>query len=111
MEYPREIKMQRVLPLMILSLHLVLHVTLSISGKALPFELFNLLLLATNTFIGIFLYRGKGHFIVGIGVMLIIASHGMIGHKVSPDSLTSGALLMINILTFYTGFKVFESLA
>ena len=101
---------QQILPLIILFLHLVLHVTLSIFEKTLPFELFNLLLLSTNVFIGLFLYRGKGHFIIGIGIMLLIASHGMIGHKVSPDSLTSGALLMINILTFYTGFKIFESL-
>lgn len=102
--------MQRVLPLLLLFLHFVVHLILGISGKIQPFELFNLLLLLANIVIGIFLYRGKGHLIIGIGVMFIIASHEMIGHKITPDSLTSGALLMINILTFYTGFRIYEAL-
>ena len=110
MEPYRKEKIQRIIPAALILLHLALHVILGISGKIQPFELFNLLLLAANIAIGTSLSRGKGHLIIGMGVMAIIASHAIIGHKVAPDSLTSGALLMINILTFYTGYKIYEAL-
>jgi molybdate/tungstate transport system permease protein len=110
MEHSKSGKTQRILPLLLVCLHLLINVILGISGKIQPFELFNLLLLSANVVIGILLYRGKGHLIIGTGVMILIATHGMIGHKISPDSLTSGALLMINILAFYSGYKIFDTL-
>jgi len=109
MDRPNRRKLASLPPTLFL-LHLTLHVVLGTRGTIQPFELFNLLLLLTNGGIAAFLRRGRGHPVIGVGIMIIIATHGMIGHRISPDALTSGALLMVNILTLYTGFKVFEAL-
>lgn len=40
--------------------------------------------------------------------MMILAAHGFIGQKIAPDALTSGAILMVNLLTLYVGYKIFS---
>jgi len=42
---------------------------------------------------------------------LIIMSHAFIGQRIAPDALTSGSILLINILVLYVGFKIYEYLS
>ena len=72
--------------------------------------MFNLLLLVANLVIALLVYHKKADLLIGIGVMSIVGSHAIIGQKLAPDSLTSGAILMVNILILYVGFKIFEEL-
>jgi molybdate/tungstate transport system permease protein len=102
--------LQHIVPIFLLFTHIVLHISLGISGWLQPFELFNLLLLIANGVIALLVYRGKANLLIGIGIMLIVGSHAMIGQRLAPDSLTSGAILMVNILILYVGFKIFEEL-
>ncbi len=99
-----------IIPAALLSLHLALYIASGARGWLQPFELFNLLLLASNIAIAVFLRKGKGDPLAGAGIMLIIAGHAVIGQRIAPDPLTGGALLLVNILILYTGFKVFEKL-
>lgn len=103
--------LQHIVPIFLLFIHIILHIGLGISGWLQPFELFNLLLLAANVIIALLVYRRKVDFWIGTGIMLIVGSHAMIGQKLAPDSLTSGAILMVNILILYVGFKIFEELS
>lgn len=103
----------RRLPPAFFGVHLVLHVLLSIRGWVLPFELFNLMLLAANAALAVWLGRmsSRGHVLLGLTMMLMIASHGLIGQRMAPDSLTSGALLLVNLLVVYVGYHVFTQLS
>jgi molybdate/tungstate transport system permease protein len=96
--------------LVIAVLHLALHVIFGIRGWLQPFELFNLLLLGGNLVLAALAAARKVDRLMGPAVMLLIASHALIGQHLAPDSLTSGAILMVNILTVYAGFKIFDNL-
>lgn len=100
----------KTIPLFIFIVQLVLYIVLGASNWIMPFELFNIMLLVSNFIIAVMLYRGKGGLLMGTSIMLIIASHAFIGQKIAPDSLTSGSILMINILILYVGFKIYEKL-
>lgn len=102
----------RRLPGLLLGVHVVLHVVLSARGRVLPFELFNLMLLAANVGLAVWLARPAraGHRLLGLVMMGLIASHGLIGQRMAPDSLTSGALLMVNLLIVYVGYHIFTRL-
>ncbi len=97
-------------PLLIAALHLALHLVLGALGWIRPFEFFTLLLLAANLLLAALTIRGNADRLMGPAVMLLIASHALVGQHLAPDSLTSGAILMVNILTVYAGFKIFERL-
>jgi molybdate/tungstate transport system permease protein len=99
-----------IVPLLIAGLHLVLHAWLGHLGWIRPFELFNLLLLAANLVLAVLAAQRRIGRLMGPAVMILIASHALIGQQLAPDSLTSGAILMVNILTVYAGFKIFENL-
>jgi len=97
-------------PLFVLAVQLVLYFVLGSYGWMNPIELFNLLLLSSNTVIAVLLFRGKSNLPMGLSIMLIIFSHAVIGQKMAPDSLTSGSILMVNILVLYVGFNIYEQL-
>lgn len=96
--------------LVIAALHLALLVTFGLRGWLQPCELFNLLLLGANLTLAALVVAKKGDRFMTPAIMLLIASHALIGQHLAPDSLTSGAILMVNILTVYAGFNIFEHL-
>ncbi len=100
----------RSIPPFIFFSHLILNIILGMTKWIMPFELFNLMLIGANFIIALMLYRGKGNLLLGSSIMLVILSHAVIGQKIAPDSLTSGSILMINILILYVGFKIYEQL-
>jgi len=104
-------RLQKILPPSIFAIHLALHVILGLLGFVSPIELFNLLLLVSNLTVMLWIVRGKISALEGVGVMIIIASHALIGQKLAPDSLTSGTILMVNILIVYVGSHVFRELS
>ncbi len=103
--------MQRIVPPVLFAVHLVLHIVLTVQGWLRPFELFNLLLLAGNLITALLILFGKTDFLSGVGIMLVIASHALIGQRIAPDSLTSGAILLVNVLILYVGMKISENLS
>jgi molybdate/tungstate transport system permease protein len=111
MESDRSKILRKYLPLSLFAIYLILHVILSFRGWVEPFELFNLLLLSAALISACMLTFGNRDLMIGLGIIIIIASHGLIGQKLAPDSLTSGAILMINILILYVGFKIYEHLS
>lgn len=100
--------MARRLPAAFALIHLALHVRLGLTGWIQPFEFFTLLLLGANLTLASALAAGRGNSLLGGAVMLLIASHALLGQRLAPDALTSGALLMVNILTVYAGYQIFE---
>jgi molybdate/tungstate transport system permease protein len=102
---------KQVLPFSILAAHLALHTVFGLIGWMEPFELFSLLLLGANAVLFVWTVRGSVGALEGIGAMLVIAGHALIGQHIAPDALTSGAILMVNILVLYVGFKVFKELS
>jgi len=100
-----------VIPLFILAAHAALHAMLGIGGWLRPFELLSLLLLGANLVIALCLWKGSWDLPSGTCTMLLIAGHGLIGQRLAPDSLTSGAMLTVNILIVYVGVKIYEHLS
>ncbi|MFZ2654307.1 MAG: ABC transporter permease [Victivallales bacterium] len=97
----------RTIPAAILLLHIGFYIFFSAKGRIPPFELFNLMLLAANILIFLmFFFRKISDATVGLSIMFLIGSHAFIGQFLAPDSLTSGAILLINILTVYTGIQI-----
>jgi len=94
----------------ILAAHLAACAILSWRGELEPLEFFNLLLLAGNLVIGMILVRSERDLLLGAGVMLLVGAHGFLGHRLAPDALTSGALLLVNILVLYVGLKLYAAL-
>ena len=100
----------RLLPAAVLLAQAVAYAVGGLQGWLAPFAPFTLLLLAANAVIvGLYLRRG-GDFVVYGGLAFIVASHGVLGQRLAPDSLTSGAMLMVNILVFYVGVKISQTL-
>ncbi len=94
----------------LLGLHLSLYLLLSVLGHLAPFELFNLLLLAFNVIAGVVLLRRDYDLLPSAGMMTLVMAHTFVGHHLAPDALTSGAILMVNILVLYVGIKINTSL-
>jgi len=69
-------------------------------------DFFQLLLLAGNAIIAWVLLVSKRDLLLGAGTMFLLAVHGLMGHKLAPDSLTSGAMLMVSIIVLYVGVKI-----
>ena len=97
---------RRIVPPAVLAAHMAAHVVLSAMGMMEPFEFFNLLLLGANVIACVLLMRGFGDLLVGAGTMFLIGAHAALGRYLAPDSLTSGAILMVNIIVLYVGVKI-----
>lgn len=109
-EEPRPAARLPAWPLVLAGLHAALHAALGLRGWLQPLELFTLLLLAANLAIAMALRRFSGDRLLGAAVMVLIAAHALVGQRMAPDALTSGALLMVNILTVYSGYHIFGRL-
>ena len=98
-------------PAAIILLHVAVYILFSVSGKIPPFELFNIMLLAANSMVFLLFLSGKfSDYALGSACMFIIAAHAFIGQFLAPDTLTSGAILLVNILTVYTGIQIIRHL-
>ena len=86
--------------------HVACYAVFGALGRVEPMEFFNLLLLGVNLAIGVMLVRSERDVLVGGGIMFLVAAHAFIGHRLAPDSLTSGAILMVNVIILYVGVKV-----
>ncbi|MBN1257849.1 MAG: ABC transporter permease [Planctomycetes bacterium] len=96
--------------LLLLAGHLGLLALLHMRSDINLFEYFNILLLAANLVIGVILIFGRRNLLIGGGLMFLIAAHALLGQRLAPDSLTSGALLMVNILILYVGVQIYSNL-
>ncbi len=94
----------------IFAAHAALHIALGAAGWTPPFELFSLALLGANLILAAMIAKGAGDFKTSVCAMLLIAAHGLVGMRLAPDSLTSGAMLTVNILAVYVGIKIYEKL-
>ncbi|MFH0911737.1 MAG: ABC transporter permease [Planctomycetota bacterium] len=90
--------------------HLLGYGLLGRRGAIEPFELFQLLLLAGNGCLALFLLKPGRDLWIGGGAMLLVAAHALLGNALAPDELTSGAILFVGLLTFYVGVQVFTRL-
>lgn len=79
-------------------------------GNQAPFELFALLLLLFSIGAAVAAWHERGDALLTPGIMLLVVGHAFVGHRLAPDSLTSGAILMANVLVLYVGLKVHEKL-
>jgi len=95
-------------PLAFTAVHALGHVVLGRAGWLNPWELFNLGLLVTNGILALLIAKGRVPLLMGSAVLLLNAAHGLVGHRLAPDSLTSGALLFVSLLTVYVAWKIFE---
>ena len=97
-------------PAILLGCHIAAYALFSAFGDFDPFELFNVLLIASNIVIAGLLFKGGRDILIGGGIMFLIAMHAFIGQRLAPESLTSGAILMVNILVLYVGIKINQHL-
>lgn len=105
-------KLLKKAPAAIILLHVSFYIFFSMNGKIPAFELFNIMLVAANSMVFLlFLFRKFSDYALGSACMFIIASHAFIGQFLAPDTLTSGAILLINILTVYTGIQIIRHLS
>jgi molybdate/tungstate transport system permease protein len=107
---PSRKQINRMVPALLLVTHWTLTILFGYRGWLDPFELFNVILLIANIILFILSFFGRIDLFMGTAFMIIVASHALIGQKMAPDSLTSGSILMINILVVFTGFKIHENL-
>jgi len=110
MDRPDTHALRRLPAILLLAIHATLHVVLGLSGWIAPLELFNLLLLAANVILCTLVLTNRTDFFIAPAAMFLIAAHALIGHHLAPDSLTSGAILLVNLLTVYAGFHIFNAL-
>ena len=92
----------------LLGAHLLCYAVFSLTRRAdfEPLELFNLLLLAGNCVLAAMLLRSERDLWLGGAVMFLVGAHAFLGRFLAPDSLTSGAMLMVNVIVVYVGFKL-----
>jgi molybdate/tungstate transport system permease protein len=76
-------------------------------GSLVPFEPFNLIMFGTMLAIAMVLLTQRGYLLLGVGMMALVVGHTFVGQHLAPDSLTSGAMLLVNLLVLYVGFKLF----
>ncbi len=96
----------RWIALALLAAHLLGTALLARRGVVRPLEAFNLLLLAGNIVLAVALIRGRMDLLTGGGIMFLVAAHALFGRRLVPDELTSGVLLLVNILVLYVGVKI-----
>jgi molybdate/tungstate transport system permease protein len=90
----------------LLALHVLFYVWFGVTGRFEPFEFFSVLLLAANIIIAIRLLRSERDLLIGGGIMFLLGAHAFLGRHLAPDSLTSGAILMVNVIILYVGVKI-----
>ncbi|MDX9702347.1 MAG: ABC transporter permease [Candidatus Auribacterota bacterium] len=98
-------------PVCIMAMQTASYIIFGISGWFMPLELFSVLLFLANVVICRILIKGGADNVLGSSIMFIIMTHALIGQRIAPDSLTSGSILMVNILILYVGFKIYENLS
>ncbi len=96
------------LPFLLLGAHLLGHLALGTSGRLDPLEPFSLGLLALNGLLSVGMARRQIPQLMGSAVLFLNAAHALVGHRLAPDSLTSGALLLVSLLTVYVAWNIFE---
>jgi len=106
MRIPRPGRTRLLVVALLLLGHLVSWGLLGYWGLAEPFELFNLLLLLANFAIAGILLTSTRSLLLGAGTMFLVAAHAALGQRLAPDALTSGAILLVNILVLYVGVQV-----
>ena len=82
------------------------YVFFSLIGRVEPFELFNILLLAATAVIASYSVVKNTDWLIPLGMIILIAVHLFFIQRTAPDKLTSGAILLANLLVFYTGVKI-----
>ncbi|MFC1484960.1 ABC transporter permease [bacterium] len=100
----------KILPIIFFLLHLLVHIFFGINNWIQPFEFFNIILLLLNMLIALYLYYNPKNIPIGLCIMLITLGHSFIGARIAGDALTSGSILVVNILIIYVGFKIYEEL-
>ncbi len=88
------------------ALHVVLYGAASAIGRIAPFELFNLILLVFNLVAAATMARRRSDPLATGAMMIMVIAHTFIGQQLAPDHLTSGAMLLANMLTVYVGLKL-----
>ena len=68
--------------------------------------IFQALLLAANAVLATLLLRRDYDLLLGAGAMILIGAHACVGHRLVPDALTSGAMLVVSIVVLYVSVKV-----
>jgi molybdate/tungstate transport system permease protein len=68
--------------------------------------MFQLLLLAANGVLAALLIFQDYDIFLGIGTMILIGAHCFVGHRLAPDALTSGAMLVVSVVVLYVSVKV-----
>ncbi len=106
MNAPADARFRRIAAAVLFGAHAGAYGILSALGLHDPIELFTLLLLLAQGVLGMLLWRGRVDGLIGGGVMFLIAAHAFLGRRLAPDPLTSGAILMVNILVVYVGVQV-----
>ncbi|MFH0964241.1 MAG: ABC transporter permease [Planctomycetota bacterium] len=101
-----DVRLRRTVVVTLLAAHVALYGLFALLGFLEPLELLNVLLLLANFFVAGVLLRGRGELLVGAGVMALIAAHSFLGQRLAPDALTSGALLLVNLLILYVGIEI-----
>jgi molybdate/tungstate transport system permease protein len=102
-------------------LHLLIYIILWSTGKVSPIgfiseivqhgklddkQLFHLLVLVGNAVIAFLTARGKCDALLGGGCVFLSAAHAFVGQNLTPDALTTGAMLMVSILLLYVGVRI-----
>ncbi len=102
-------------------LHLLVYIIFWSTGKVSPIgfiteivqhsnldekQLFHLLVLVGNAVIAFLTWRGKCDPLLSGGTIFLSAAHAFVGQDLTPDALTTGAMLMVSILLLYVGVRI-----
>ncbi len=97
-------KREKWIPFILSIIHLAVFL---IPGITESYSLFSFLLLFFSFATVFTALRKKMDPFLPSAFIIIFLSHEIAGHRLAPDSLTSGAILVTNLLVVYTGFKIF----
>lgn len=92
-------------------LHAGLQAGLTASGWLQGGLSFSLVLLGVNLMLGLWLASGQGALVSGLGYMLVLAGHGLLGHPLAPTAVASAVLLLSSLLTVYVLLKLWSARA
>ncbi|MEW6515893.1 MAG: ATP-binding cassette domain-containing protein [candidate division FCPU426 bacterium] len=99
------------LPAAVLAVHAGTQAALTGSGWLPGGFSFSLALLGVNVLLAAWLAWGQAEPASGLGFMLIIAGHGLVGHALSPTAAASAVLLLSSLLTVYVVLKLWSARA
>lgn len=87
---------------------IMIHSVLGLSGSAPLMALLPMVLMAACLLLTLWLWFGHGDALSGLGFILIMTGHGLLGHHLANDALSSGTMLVGNILVFYVGINLYQ---